>query len=643
VPSEAGLRLGPPQTDAVVTMDNSADKLALKRASGRMMDQPSCPQVREIFSHFKAAFEGAVIGMALIGPDGRFLEVNPALCDLYGRSRRELLQHGWQDLTHPDDVGPSEELGRRLRDGDLEFASTETRGVRVDGSIFWTLTSICVLTDDRGTPACFFAQVFDVTEHKEGEAALGNFAATVDLLKRVATCANDSDNVTDALETTLAEVCAYMGWPAGHVLLKRDDSEPYVDSARIWHLRQPERFAEFKRITESLRFVPGVGLPGEVLATGQPAWMEDYFSDAGLPRSEIAKSAGIRAGIAFPILVGSDVAGVVEFFSFRPHVPDTSLLEAMAQIGIQLGRVFEREQAREALRSNERRTRLILDTASDAFIEIDEKGIVRTWNHQAERTFGFSREEVIGTRLSETIIPLRYRSSHERGLENFLATGSGPALHKPMELTALHKDGHEFPVELTIWPVSFGSSWSFNAFVRDITDRVELQQELVRLSSLDELTGLMNRRAFLELAEPQLKLSKRMNLALTLLFIDLDSMKQINDTLGHLQGDNALKDLASLLKSVFRESDIVARVGGDEFCVLEASSESGLDPSVQRFNSAVATFNEEHQRPYLLSVSVGAAFFDPKSPSTIEQLIDEADRSMYQEKYRRRTENSTNE
>jgi diguanylate cyclase (GGDEF)-like protein/PAS domain S-box-containing protein len=617
-------------------MNIKPGRLAVGPVMEKKMEPASGVSVAELFSHFRAAFEGAVIGMALIGGDGRLLEVNEALCKLYGRSRDEMLASGWQDLTHPDDLGAGIDLGRRLRDGDLQYSSWEARGVRSDGSVFWVLVSLCVLTDHRGDPACFFAQVFDITGQKEGESALNNFAATVALMTRVASCANESDTVGEALKETIAAVCAYMGFPAGHVLLNENDDGSYLESARIWHLRHPDRFAQFRRVSEAMTFTPGVGLPGRVLETGRPAWREDLFADSGAPRSEVSKTAGIRSGIAFPILIGSEVVGVVEFFSYRSFVPDESLLDTKAQIGTQLGRVFERERAREAIRGNERRIRLILDTASDAFIEIDETGVIKTWNHQAERTFGWAREEVLGRRLAETIIPLQYRAAHERGLNNFLVTGVGPALHKPMELSALHKDGHEFPVELTIWPVRFGSGWSFIAFVRDITERVELQQELVRLSSIDELTGLMNRRSFLELTGPQLKLANRMNWKLALLFIDLDCMKKINDSFGHLQGDKALIDLAQILRSTFRESDVVARVGGDEFCVLEVGNESELDPSVERLHRAVANHNGTMSRPYTLSVSVGAAVYQPKSGLTVEQLLDEADRSMYREKQRRR-------
>src|SRR2546422_11315307 len=101
---------------------------------------------------------------------------------------------------------------------------------------------------------------------------------------------------------------------------------------------------------------------------------------------------------------------------------------------------------------------------------MDGEGRSAGWNPQAEAACGWSGQEAIGKIMSEMIIPPQHREVHERGLKHFLKTGEGPALNKRIEITALHRDGHEFPVELAISPVIMGGSWSFNAFIRDITD-----------------------------------------------------------------------------------------------------------------------------------------------------------------------------
>src|SRR5438552_16957643 len=116
------------------------------------------------------------------------------------------------------------------------------------------------------------------------------------------------------------------------------------------------------------------------------------------------------------------------------------------------------------------RFRLLVAHALDAVITIDLQGLITSWNPQAERLFGWPQEEVLGRVLSETIIPLAHREAHERGLARFRATGEGPVLDRRIELTALHRNGTEFPVELAITPMRSGKTVLFSAFLRDITE-----------------------------------------------------------------------------------------------------------------------------------------------------------------------------
>ncbi|MBI3484247.1 MAG: PAS domain S-box protein, partial [Acidobacteria bacterium] len=131
----------------------------------------------------------------------------------------------------------------------------------------------------------------------------------------------------------------------------------------------------------------------------------------------------------------------------------------------------ERKRAEEVLRESEMRSRLILDTAHDAFVTMNSEGLIMEWNPQAAATFGSAREEVLGRPLGETIVPARYREAHLQGLEHFLAFGEHAILNKRIEMFALHRDGHEIPVELTISAIPLGTSYIFCAFLHDITER----------------------------------------------------------------------------------------------------------------------------------------------------------------------------
>jgi PAS domain S-box-containing protein len=132
----------------------------------------------------------------------------------------------------------------------------------------------------------------------------------------------------------------------------------------------------------------------------------------------------------------------------------------------------------EKLRASEERTRLIVDTALDAVVMMDAGGLIIGWNPQAERIFGWSRDEALGRRMSETIIPVRHRAAHERGVRHFLATGAGPLLNRRVEMTALHRDGREFPVELTVTPLKMDGAIVFSGFLRDITERKRAEERI---------------------------------------------------------------------------------------------------------------------------------------------------------------------
>ncbi len=149
--------------------------------------------------------------------------------------------------------------------------------------------------------------------------------------------------------------------------------------------------------------------------------------------------------------------------------------------------ITEQKRNQQALLLHEERTRLILESALDAVVVMDSTGCTIDWNSQAALAFGWAREEVIGKPLAEIIIPARYREAHKRGLREFIETGIGPIINRRIELAALHRDGHEFPIELTVSPIRHGGGWIFSSFIRDLTERKQAEQALVQLRCRSEL------------------------------------------------------------------------------------------------------------------------------------------------------------
>jgi diguanylate cyclase (GGDEF)-like protein len=172
--------------------------------------------------------------------------------------------------------------------------------------------------------------------------------------------------------------------------------------------------------------------------------------------------------------------------------------------------------------------------------------------------------------------------------------------------------------------------------LRYAIERHRMRSALGDLVLRDELTGLHNRRGFVTLATQDLGLARRSKKHLLVAFGDLDDLKRINDTLGHAQGDAALRDVAGVLRRTFRDSDLIARIGGDEYAVLVRSAEEmSVDVLRQRLNDQLTDFNRRAKRPYQISISLGFAHRAAASVPSVESLLRRADRALYEEKRRR--------
>ncbi|HAM53372.1 MAG TPA: hypothetical protein DCP92_22755 [Nitrospiraceae bacterium] len=167
---------------------------------------------------------------------------------------------------------------------------------------------------------------------------------------------------------------------------------------------------------------------------------------------------------------------------------------------------------------------------------------------------------------------------------------------------------------------------------------VKLQERLRIQSMTDELTGLYNRRGFFTLAEQFLKLSKRQNKGIFMLYADLDHLKVINDTLGHQEGDLALIDISNVLKATYRESDVIARIGGDEWVVIPVGNTGeDIEKIIDRLQKNIKYYNATKKSNYTLSVSLGISHYDPENPSSLDELIARADKMMYEQKRLKQT------
>ncbi len=278
----------------------------------------------------------------------------------------------------------------------------------------------------------------------------------------------------------------------------------------------------------------------------------------------------------------------------------------------------------------------IVDSSDDAIISKTSRGIIASWNQGAEKIFGYTAGEMIGKPM-QTIIP-ESRLHEEPEILERIARGEKV---DHFETQRLHRDGHLVDVSVTISPIRDQSGTVIGAskIARDISRAKAAEAEIQRLAFYDTLTGLANRRLLQDRLQQTLARASRDQTYFAVLFLDLDNFKALNDTRGHEAGDELLKEAARRLQDGVRESDTVARFGGDEFVII-LNGQSGKDhPSTDWLPTVAQKIIASFTRPFQFfdfthtcTTSVGAVLYTGQ-PCTASDLLKQADHAMYQAKY----------
>lgn len=279
-------------------------------------------------------------------------------------------------------------------------------------------------------------------ERQRYEKAFFQESALVSVSKNIAVASNDLSDMGSILRFSLRKICEFIKWPVGHFYLVDDPMKEAV-SYPIWFLEDEDLYREFRSVTNKCNFKRGEGLPGRVMVNTEPTWISNLWGDPNFPRHEVSKKVGLRSGMAIPIMVGEEVGGVMEFFTNVSQDLDCSLLDSLAPLGAQLGRVLERARSESLLKKQA----LVLDQIHDAVISLDGKYGITAWNKGAERVFGFEEQEMLGKPITcifyaeenilkqELIQPAIVNGWYEKEME--AVKKSGDIIHVHISLSIL--------------------------------------------------------------------------------------------------------------------------------------------------------------------------------------------------------------
>ncbi len=356
-------------------------------------------------------------GAVCVAPDGRLRAANASFLEIVGRTEPELSGTLLIDLVHPDDRPAYVAFFDGLGDASAPPLARRSRLLGPEATVVWVQSFVEVVADELGAAEYLVVLVQDITEWRAAEEQNAQLFGFPLALVFVA-------GLDGYFKRVGAGYQRLLGWTEQELLAR-----PFFE------LVHPDDVAALAASVQ------------EVIAG----------------RSEVLNQE-IR-------VVCKDGTYRWLLGNYRPALDEGALYGMAVDI-------TARKATEDTLRDSERRTRLILDTAYEAFISIDVEGRVAEWNAEAERVFGWRRQDILGRPLAELIIPERHRAAHVRGLERYNAGGEGPILGQRIEIEALRRDGSEFPVELTISPMRTDSTVVFNAFLRDISARKRTEAEL---------------------------------------------------------------------------------------------------------------------------------------------------------------------
>ena len=398
--------------------------------------------------------------LCIAGFDGYFKRLNPAWEGALGWSLGELLSTPYIEFVHPDDRVATLAEAKKLTTGKLTL-TFENRYRCKDDSYKWLQWNVVPVPEQE----MLYAAARDITRQKLADRDLS-------LQHAVARILAESASMDVALRRILQAICERLGWE--HSAVWRVDAEAGVlRCAEVWETPS-SHFPEFEAISRGTTFRSGIGLPGRVWAIGEPAWIANVVEDSNFPRAPVAEREGLRAAFGFPLRMGTETLGVMEFFSREVRDPDPGLLKVMATLGSQIGQLMERQQAHEALEKSAAEISDLYNNAPCGYHSLDPDGVFVRMNDTELKWLGYKREEIVGTKRFVDLVTPEGQKRFPEAFAGFKRRG----WVRDLEFDVLRKDGTVLPViinSVAVWDAA-GNYLMSRSTVFDNTDRKALER-----------------------------------------------------------------------------------------------------------------------------------------------------------------------
>ena len=562
--------------------------------------------------HFRAYFERSMFGMAASRPDQSWLEVNQALCDMLGYTAEELSATTWKDLTHPDDLEANNILFQQLLEGSIDEFMIEKRFVRKTQELIDAHLAVRAVRNADGSLAYAVSLIEDISLRKLDERREHMRQLTLEKVAKGASLNEIMSLVIQSAESIYPRsMCS--------ILLMDGQGEHLLKGAA------PSLPDFFNEAINGVKIGASVGSCGTAAFLRKRVVVEDIASHPYWENyKELAADAGLGSCWSEPICsVSGKVMGTFAIYRREPSFPDKqeiALIESAANlVGIAIERI--RAEAELHLASS------IYSNSTEAVLVTDARNRIVALNPAFTRITGYTLEEIWGQS------PALLRSG--RHGDEFYQAMWKEITHRGFwqgEIWNRRKNGETFPEWLTIDVIHNyeGDVESYVAMGSDITHKVRSDELIWRQANYDFLTDLPNRYMFQNRLDQEVRKSCRQDSLLALLFIDLDHFKDVNDTLGHSVGDQLLVKAAKRIARCVRESDTVARMGGDEFTVIlpELTNTINGEKVAEQIISVLAEPYSINNQTIYAPASIGITFC-PDDATEVDQLISNADQAMY--------------